>query len=344
MENKKPRREIVRCYTGSDLLRFGDTVYEPLVEGIMHRGDLVMMSGLPKSNKSTFAMQLACSLSTGTPFLGTLSVPKPGTTWYFSTEGKDDEMRERLLRMSHAVPVDLDRIKLFCSSQFKVNTPIGQKIITDTVTRYADSLPDLIILDSLYSCFKGKLTEDDVVNEYLTILRNFSEICGDATIFLFHHLKKQIKTPTGDLIRQDTNDSFGSVFFVGQADHVFTIAKSNKNKMDRLVTCDVQRSNRIVDELYLHLNQPDPFYLSLANKHDAERDAVIKLLTTAKTGLSAQEIIETADISKSLGYIILGELERNNRVTKSKGYAGLYTLAKAGISGEVFENSPISIL
>ena len=160
----------IREYNGTDIIELPDEIYIPIVDSIIHRGELVIMSGNAKSNKSTFAMQLACAVSSGTPFLDVFNVPKPMVVWYFSTEGNDIEFRERIIRMKRKVKVDLDNIFLFCSTQFKINTPEGIKIVNQILKKYEKNIPDLIIIDSLYSSFYGKLAEDDVVNNYITII------------------------------------------------------------------------------------------------------------------------------------------------------------------------------
>lgn len=317
-------KDLFRKYSGDCIIQVSQDVYVPIVDSVVHKGDMVIMSGYQKSNKSTFAMQLACNVSSGTPFLGIFSVPRPYRVWYFSTEGKDEEFRERIIRMKNIVPVNLDNILLLCSSQFKINTPAGQHGLRKLLEDHAAALPELIIIDSVYSSFKGSLKDDDVVNEYLTILRELSEACGGAALFMFHHLKKPSRTPDGKVIPATDSDTFGSAFFGGQADHMFRIEQSGKSKMDRRVVCETQRSSRIVEEMHLHLNEPDPFYLTLVDKHDTERDVILSLIRDHPDGIPAHKLITQSHISKSLCYIVLNKLMVCGVIKKEEGYGGKY--------------------
>lgn len=320
-------KPLFREYNGNNIIEIPKDTYTPIVDSIIHKGDLVMMNGYRKSNKSTFAMQLACNVSSGTPFLGTFAVPKAGYVWYFSTEGKDAEFRERIIRMMKVVPANLDNIILFCSSQFKINTVPGKQAIESTVEKYKDKLPLLIIIDSVYSGFKGSLIDDETVNDFLTAVRYLSELCGDSAMWLTHHLKKPVRGTDGKFFAiSDLEGGFGSVFFGGQADHVFRVDYSPKDKLDRMVVCETQRSNKIIEEIPLHLNEPDPFYLCIVGTHDKEHDVLIKLLRGCSTGLSASEVIKKSGVTSSLCYMALNELASKGIIKKLDGYGGKYVL------------------
>lgn len=319
------KRPLFREYSGSGIIDIKEEVYIPVVANIINKGDLVIMNGREKSNKSTFAMQLACNVSSGTPFLNTFTVPKAGIVWYFSTEGKDNEFRERIIRMRKIIPVNLDNVKLFCSSQFRINTDTGYNAISILLEQNKDHLPILIIIDSVYSCFSGSLKEDDTVRDFLGRIRWMCERCNGAAAFLYHHLKKPTQREGGGYYPATDQDAYGSAFFGGQADHMFRIEISDKVKLDRKVYCETQRSGQIIEEMDLHLNEPDPFYLSLVGAHDAEQDIISKLLVQHIDGLPAYQIMNITKIKKSLCYIALNELVGKGRIMKG-GYGGKYTI------------------
>ena len=327
MVENTPRRnrDLIRKYTGKQIIEIDHDVYIPIVDNILYKGDLVVLGGKYKANKSTFAMQLACSISCGKPFLNTFNVPKAHPVWIFSTEGKDDETRERFLRMIKAVPADLDNITLFCSTQLKINTPDGikdlQRLVENTPQ---DRLPGFIVIDSVYSGFKGSLTKDDIVNDYMTNVRWLSENCNDASTLLSHHYKKVTDDKDGNKRHQTDEDIYGSVFFMGQADTVFTIEKSSKDKMARVVKCETQRSNKIVEEMHLLLNEPDPFFLSMADAHDKEKVLISAVILKEPKGLSAGDIIAKVPCGKSTTYAVLGKLLSDGTIFKSSKYSGLY--------------------
>lgn len=322
-------KSIVRTYKGDKIIELSEDTYEPLVENIIHRGDLVIMLGAAKANKSTFAMQLACNISSGTPFLGTFAVTTPGKVWYFSTEGKDAEFKERVIRMKKAVPANLDNITLFCSTQFKMNNKLGIDTINEIMETNEDNKPDIIIIDSLYSGFKGSLKDDETVNDFLTIVRGLSEWCNDSAVFITHHTKKRQRDWKGEFVPTSDDDLYGSTFFAGQVDHLLRIEKCRDSANNRMIYCETQRSNRIVEQLKLRLNEPEPFYLSIAEKHDDARDLICRILAKHKKGLKAQDIFAKAEMKTSLGYTVLGELVLLGTVVKIGKWNAIYKLKEA---------------
>jgi KaiC/GvpD/RAD55 family RecA-like ATPase len=322
-----PQKPILREYSGKQILEIDNATLEPIVEGFIYKNDYCIMAGQPKTNKSVFAMQLACAVSSGTLFLDRFNVPKAERVWYFSTEGKDDEVKDRFLRMSKVVKVNFDNIRLFCSTQFKVNTSNGLDIIYKLIDKHQDCLPQLVIIDSVFASFFGKLSDDVIVNDYITKLRGITERCGDAAFWLAHHTKKPSTNSDGMRVEQDSVDTYGSTFFVGQADASFIIKRHGKEEdMNRIITCSEQRSGRNIERLIVHLNEPNPLHLSVMAKHDKECDDVCTLLINSNGGLKAHQIAEKTKMTKSLTYMVLNELLLKSRLKKTAGYNGLYTL------------------
>ena len=319
---------LIRPYTGDDILKIPEESYIPIVENILYKNDLAVAVGKYKSNKSILAMQLTCSTSSGTPFLNMFEVPTPQIVWYFSTEGKDNEIKDRFLRMSKIIPTNLENIILFCSTQFKFNTDTGIDIIKQLVKKYKDKLPSLIVIDSLYSGFKGTLIKDDQMNEFITVVRGLMEACNNSACFITTHMTKESVDANGKPIPQTSNNAYGSVFLLGQADHVFTIEKCRKNGMERIISCTAenQRSGNIIEKVRVLFNEPSPLYLSLIPFHKEEEHKITKLLSAYKEGLSAKELKLKSKIKQSLLYMVLNEMVGDGKIVKSETYSGKYTL------------------
>jgi RecA-family ATPase len=71
-----------------------------LVDGLLWEKDHVIILAKEKVGKSLFAMQLACALSCGEPFLNEYNVFCPVDVCYIQTEGKESEFVERMRSMT----------------------------------------------------------------------------------------------------------------------------------------------------------------------------------------------------------------------------------------------------
>jgi hypothetical protein len=326
-------QKIYRTYSGSEILDIPEDAYSPLIERILYKNDFVGIIGASKTNKSILAMQIACSLSSGSSFFGMFQVPEPIRIWYFATEGKDNDIKDRFMRMSKSINTNLDNIILFCSSQLKLNTETGSKAIDEILSDNWERRPQLIIIDSLYSGYSGKLSDDDVMNSFITKIRYMMEKCNNSAAIVVHHFKKQQNDKNGAPVHQDENSSYGSVFLLGQVDHAFTIEKCKKDQDDRIIKCGLQRSGKIIEKLRVKFNEPEPLYLSVVSSHKEEEIKIIDLLKKCSLGLTAPEILRRyRSIKKSLLYIVLSEMEEKRIIKNSKGpggYNGKYTLLGA---------------
>ena len=320
--------EIFRTYSGQDILDIPEETYIPLINNILYKNDLVGVLGKYKSNKSILAMQMACAITSGKPFLKTYEVPEAGNVWFFSTEGKDNELKDRFLRMSKIIPVDFDKLVLICSTQLKFNSKTGQHSVDKIFERHHNKIPVAIFVDSMYSGFKGTLISDEHMNEFLTRIRGLAEMCDDAAVAITHHFNKESKDKDGNVIQQDTTNAYGSVFFMGQADHCFTIERCKKDERDRIIKCKAedQRSGNIVESIRVRFKEPDPLYLDKIDMHTEEEDKIAKVLKACKEGLNVTEIIKRTSLTKSLVYNVIGEMTTANKIKKLNGYNGKIVL------------------
>src|SRR5436190_1675274 len=69
------------------------------VEGVMVRGQPMVIGGPPKSLKTSLALDLAISLATATPFLGHFPVPKQRRVAVFSGESGRATVYETVRRV-----------------------------------------------------------------------------------------------------------------------------------------------------------------------------------------------------------------------------------------------------
>lgn len=323
-------REILRAYTGKELSFIEPDKRIPLVDGLLFENDYVMVAAPPKIGKSIFVQQLTCALSSGTPFLDTFEVPNPVMVWYFATEGKDEDTKDRLIRMSHAIPIDFTNICLFCSAGMRFNTNVGQKLLAEIDCTWGlTSPPKVIIIDALYRAIKGSLKDDDVVNEFHQVVGELADRYG-AAVIIVHHMKKPVHFESGQKQERSDDDVFGSTFLKASVDQMYWMDKCTKAEKgaskDIILKCDTQRSGNAIEELRLSLVEPDPLYYKVTSLYVDEIHRVLTVLNSHKKGMLVEEIMKSTGLKRSTLYLCLKELEELGKIKKSSTKPVVYKL------------------
>ncbi len=331
---------IFNFYTGDNLLTIAEDKRVPIIEDFLYENDYVMLVAEYKTGKTIFLQQLACCVSQGRPFLDILDIPNPQPVWYIATEGKDWELQERFINISKGVNINTENLFMVHSTRFKFTRKLVEQYFNPIIELAAQQnrLPKLIIVDSLYSSFQGKLRDDDSVNEFNFIIREIAHKCN-AAVMIAHHMKKGQKNSDGEYYKRDDNDTYGSVFLMAQVEHCFRLEfyekedHDDKKIRDRYLTCDTQRSGKIISGLRLRLTQPEPLYFSVVEKHDKEKEEVAKTLSYYPKGLTITELVKKTGYKKTKLYSIVNQLKSQNEITRTTGYPARYTAIWQGKKG-----------
>lgn len=290
-----------------------------------------MLVAPPKMSKTVLAVQMACSLSSGTAFLNNLDIPQSVKILYIATEMKDEELKDRFIRTSNHINTNQDNIILVCTkgTSFKFNTNSGRKYIAELIEMYKDAPPKVIFIDSVYKAFHGSLTRDDIVNDFLLEVDKLAAEF-DAAVVLVHHTRKETRDKEGDYIDVTDADTFGSQFLLGSVDHLIRLERIKKEKMplDRFIRCETQRSGTIISGLRIRLHQPDPLYFYTVDLNEMEKIEILELLKRNDKPLNIANIIEKTDIGRTKIYQVLKTLQNENKVVKTGNKTKFYEIKK----------------
>lgn len=322
-------RSILRGYTGKDLTTLSEAKAKPLVEGFLFENDYVMIAAPPKIGKSILVQQLTCALSSGEPFLETFEVPNAVNVWYFATEGKDEDTKDRLLRMSHALPIDTEKIFLFCSAGMRFNTPLGIKLLEQIEIQWGTLYPPkVIIIDALYRALKGSLKDDDVVNEFHQTVGALADRYG-AAVIIVHHMKKPVYFEGGTRQERSDDDVFGSTFLKASVDQMYWLDKwkpkeGEEDKKEIVLRCDTQRSGNAIEMLKLKLVEPDPLYYKVSSLYSEEIHRVLAVMQHHPKGMTVEQIMKAANLKRSTFYLCAKELEDLGKLVKTNTRPVIY--------------------
>lgn len=169
-------------------LATSDFRIEYLVDNVIPVGEPGLIAGRSKSLKTTIAIDLATSVTSGLPFLGRFPVKRRGRAAIFSAESGAAVMKETALRICRSKEVELDELELgwsFESPQIGSETEMLRHTIEDNEL-------DLLVIDPAYWAL-GEVA-DSLANatKMATVLRPLSEISHrtNCAILLVAHTKK----------------------------------------------------------------------------------------------------------------------------------------------------------
>lgn len=261
-----------------------------LVEGLISRGTLVLLTAPPAGYKTWLALALAGAVSTGADFLGRTTVKTP--VLYLDRENRLSVIRNRLdmLNLDDGGPLTI------WGRWLKDKPPL---IGDPRLIEFARRDRPLIIFDSLvrfHSAQENNATQMAEVSERFMQLADLG-----ATVAVSHH---QGKTP-GMKYR-------GSTDILAGVDVAFAISKK-KTKERTILTLDCYK-HRDVQEFELTL-RPDLENGRFEVLEDPSAEALsamiegIEKTVTRHPGLSQKALLEKADLPETKGRKILQEYD-----------------------------------
>jgi len=305
---------------------------EEIIEGCLHEGCKMIISGSSKAGKTWSLINLAIAASNGMPWLG---MPvKQSTVLYLDFELKKFFGTDRLKRVAKAT--------------FKGEIPLNPRLdywplrghraeLLDLLTkmRVEKRNYELIILDPYYKLATG-VDENDAkaVGEIVNLIEDFSEETGAAIVFA-HHFSKGNKSETDHIDRAS-----GSGVFARDPDAILTLTSHEEE--EHLVLETTSRNCPFSPPKVLEFSA-DTFPLF---HHKPELEAKFRKPGQIST---QQKKINEALCEKFLGLledkpitgkskvIELLEQQTNNKITDAM-WTSIYNLSKSKINVE--KNGP----
>ena len=306
-------------------IRYGPALWQiqetnhPLVDGVLWEEDVIMLLGSEKAGKSILGMQLAYNLTSGEAFLDKYPITAPIPVLYLQTEGKPAEMLDRMKAMREAVAID--DLKFY--HLFKRFFPLDQRESIDALNRAISKLPvppKVIIVDSLYTSMMGDLIDNADVRRLLEHLSGLIDKWHCALVLIHHETKEQRES--GQIVERGDKGSYGSIFLRAWSGHILYL-KKHANKL-RTLTCDTQRSGKVLEKEDLIMIEPHPLLFQIA---EDLTPSIAKVMThIPPTGISREDLIKTTGLSSASVDKAVRQLCTLHRICKSHTKPVIYSL------------------
>lgn len=177
----------------------------PLIEGVLDKGTIALLSGKFGTYKTFVSLAWACSVATGTAWEG-LPVITSGPVLYVAAEGCSG-LRSRVraweIGQYQGRRIPADRLAVF-NGRVKLTDPDEMAVLGEFVTELR---PVLVVIDTLHQCAPGM--EENSSKDMGTVLAAVAELREryGVTVLLNHHTGHQGERARGSSALEDDVDT-----------------------------------------------------------------------------------------------------------------------------------------
>jgi hypothetical protein len=170
-----------------------------LVRALWPAAAVGILGGAPKSGKTWLGLDLALSVASGTPCLGTFAVAQPGPVLAYLAEDSLARARERVDGMARHRGLDLRALDLYLITEpvLRLDQPRDTRRLLATVELLR---PRLLLLDPFVRLHRINENDAGAVSTVLAELRRLQRL-HDLAVVLVHHARKNGRRPSGDALR-----------------------------------------------------------------------------------------------------------------------------------------------
>jgi hypothetical protein len=177
-----------------------DSNYKPwLIERLWSMQAVGFVSGPPKSFKTWMVLEMAVSVATGLPCLGTFPVHRTGPVLLYAAEDPAAALRLRLLALARNRGLDLEQIdiRVICADSLRLDRPDDREKLTATVDHHR---PVLLVLDPLVRLHSLDENQAAPMADLLGHIRALQRASATA-IAIVHHSRKNTAHSPGQSMR-----------------------------------------------------------------------------------------------------------------------------------------------
>lgn len=298
----------------------------PLIEGVLWEGDVIMLLGSEKSGKSILGLQMAFCLTTATPFLDKYTIPAVLPVLYIQTEGKESETVERMRHMLQTIPLDETLAsRIFQHFLALDDMTVVQALITGVKQMLIP--PRVIIIDSLYTSMAGDLNENQAIRQFITSASELLKQLNASLVIIHHETKEQWMD--GRIVDKGDRSSYGSVFLRAWVSHILYL-KKHKDK-SRTLTCDTQRSGKVLEKEELVLVEPEPLCFRIKGSlSPGDMKVLVVLQQAGDVGLTRDQLVARTSLSMRAVECALQQLVAEERLMKTDTRPVVYRMRTSG--------------
>jgi KaiC/GvpD/RAD55 family RecA-like ATPase len=278
-------RRIINFFTYRDFMKDGAfPPPDPVVEGLLNKSQLTLISATAKTGKTWFALHLAMSVAYGRLFLGAFPTRK-GKVLMIQTEVSMGDFKERVTKIERDY-VEMDQrgeYPIFAPDRIRLDSPEGLKLFQDSV---AEIMPSLVILDSWYTFHSKDESSSKDMAPLLSEVRDIAKK-NECSVLIVHH---QGKRGEGGQASQVGHNARGSSSFADVPDNLLSLSRKSGGEL--CLSFDV-RNQKGRDPMVLRFDR-DKCKFDIISETDINDsiDAVLVDYVTKQPGIKKSQIVQ----------------------------------------------------
>jgi AAA domain len=292
-----------------------------LVEGLWTEEGVGIVGGSPKCCKTWLALDLALSVASGTPALGTYPVPRAGCVLLFAAEDAPAAVRDRLEGLAQWRGLDLAALPLHLvlASALRLEKEPDQSRLAGAVQRYR---PRLLVLDPFVRLHRIDENSALEVSGVLAYLRELQREHKVAILVVHHARKARTGASNVGLSLRGSGD------FHAWTDDLLHVRRKGEDL--ELVTEHRMAPSPPPILLGLRQGEGDPPHLEILEAKDPEvlslRRQVVEVLDARPQATTQEELRKLLCVRMQRLVVVMRELENEGQIRR--GTSGWVTAKK----------------
>ena len=295
-----------------------ETTKKWLVKDLWGLEAVGIIGGAPKCCKSWLGLDIALSVSSGTPCLGHFEVEQKGPTLIYLAEDAAPMVRERVLGICKHRRLDIENLDLniIDAPSLRLDIEADRAKLVNSIDQLR---PKLLLLDPLVRLHRADENSSAEISALLGFLREIQRQFNMAVI-LVHHMSKKYRSQLGQALRGSGDlHAFGdcNAYLVRKNDKIFLSLEHRFAPASEPVQLDLLSDD---DGTSTHLEISD--HTSDCRRDTPLAETVRITLADAGRPLTRVELRKSLRVNNHRLGLALGELEQNGTAVRGqKGWA-----------------------
>jgi hypothetical protein len=309
--------------------------HEPIVEELLAKQELTLLTATAKSGKTWLALHLALAVASGSRFLGAFNTRK-AKVLFIQTEVSHSQFRDRIVAMLPGIDSEhLEENLIISPERVRIDTSEGLGSLSGLV---AETACELLILDPLYTLHRG---DEDKAREVAPMLGALKELCANhnSACLLVHHQGKAGETNG----RQTGHRARGSSALADVPDNSWSLRKAGEEHMLAFEFRNLPPR----DPLRLHFDKSHVWSsFGVEPVQAGKGQSVIELISgfgeISRVNLISEAKLRFGISERTLDSILMDAVRQGSIARRLEGKAAIYSAPSSSPQSPQDRNSPDS--
>lgn len=253
---------------------------DPVIEGIISRSELIILSAKAKSYKSMLTTKMALDVAHGRSFLGQFETTKSNVL-IVQTEVSHASFQDRVRMLNQDDDLESSNVFILESNRLRIDSDGDLELLEEEIKKRDIGL---LILDPLYTLHRG---DENSAEQMGKILGGLNKVVNETNVacLLVHHQGKRHESSEAGQVSQRHR---GSSAISDVPDGSISIAKRSENEIRLSFEFRNRESPQPIDAKF-----DDGVFSLIGNVKPKSmlQDEILSLFVSSPAGLMRQDIV-----------------------------------------------------